>query len=130
MRGSFTYLWCICISVLCFFLSFKGRAHPNIFIVDFKSRTIPKLFFGWSSRKRGVSSATSGLPGPCALSNSHRRRFCYRGKMKMILWFHTECPRSNDPFYAVSYFIKMVTTFWTYSMSNKFMTIPKWTYLL
>ena len=28
----------------------------------------------------------------------------------------TVCPRSSDPFYTVSYFIKRVTTSWTYSM--------------
>ena len=28
----------------------------------------------------------------------------------------TRCPRSCDPFYIVSYYIKWVTTSWTYSM--------------
>ena len=28
---------------------------------------------------------------------------------------HTICPRSSDPFYIVTYYIKWVTTFWTYS---------------
>ena len=27
----------------------------------------------------------------------------------------TICPRSSDPFYIVSYYIKLVTTSWTYS---------------
>ena len=31
----------------------------------------------------------------------------------------TVCPRSSDPFYIVSYYIKWVTTSWTYSMSTK-----------
>ena len=30
----------------------------------------------------------------------------------------TICPRSSDPFYIVSYYIKWVTTSWTYSMSH------------
>ena len=29
---------------------------------------------------------------------------------------HTVCPRRSDPFYIVSYFIKWVTTFSTYSI--------------
>ena len=28
----------------------------------------------------------------------------------------TVCPRSSDPFYVVSYYIKLVTTSWTYSI--------------
>ena len=27
---------------------------------------------------------------------------------------HTVCPRSSDPFYIVTYYIKWVTTSWTY----------------
>ena len=30
---------------------------------------------------------------------------------------NTVCPRSSDPFYIVSYYIKWVTTSWTYSIS-------------
>ena len=30
------------------------------------------------------------------------------------------CPRSSDPFYIVSYYIKWVTTTWTHSMLNMF----------
>ena len=37
-------------------------------------------------------------------------------------WFFitttTVCPRSSDPLYLVSYYIKWVTTSWTYSMSD------------
>ena len=34
-----------------------------------------------------------------------------------FLWFlNTVCPRSSDPFYIVSYYLKWVSTFWTYSM--------------
>ena len=29
---------------------------------------------------------------------------------------YTICPRSSDPFYIVSYYIKWVTTSWTYSI--------------
>ena len=28
----------------------------------------------------------------------------------------TVCPKSSDPLYMVSYYIKWATTFWTYSM--------------
>ena len=31
----------------------------------------------------------------------------------------TVCPGSSDPFYIVSYYIKWVTTSWTYSMVYK-----------
>ena len=30
--------------------------------------------------------------------------------------YFTVCPRSSDPFYVVSYYIKWVTTSWTHSM--------------
>ena len=30
----------------------------------------------------------------------------------------TVCPRSSDPFYIVSYYIKWVTTSWRYSMRS------------
>ena len=29
---------------------------------------------------------------------------------------HTVCPRSSDPFYVVTYYVKWVTTSWTYSI--------------
>ena len=29
--------------------------------------------------------------------------------------YYTVCPRSSDPFYIVSYYIKWVTTSWTHS---------------
>ena len=32
---------------------------------------------------------------------------------------NTVCPRSSDPFYIVSYYIKWVTTSWTYSKRFK-----------
>ena len=32
---------------------------------------------------------------------------------------HTVCPGSSDPFYLVTYYIKRVTTPWTYRMKNK-----------
>ena len=31
---------------------------------------------------------------------------------------YTICPRSSDPFYLVTYYIKWVTTSWTYSIKN------------
>ena len=31
----------------------------------------------------------------------------------------TACPRSSDPFYIVTYYIKLVTTPWTYSINDK-----------
>ena len=31
---------------------------------------------------------------------------------------NTVCPRSSDPFHVVIYYIKRVTTSWTYSMRN------------
>ena len=38
----------------------------------------------------------------------------------------TICPRSSDPFYIVSYFIKWVTTSWTHSIGwRKCMWIAK-----
>ena len=46
-------------------------------------------------------------------SNRRRRRdeiFCTRENC-------TVCPGSSDPFYLVSYYIKWVTTSWTYSMN-------------
>ena len=34
-----------------------------------------------------------------------------------VLWrYGTVCPRSNDKSYIVTYYIKWVTTFWTYSI--------------
>ena len=31
---------------------------------------------------------------------------------------YTVCPRSSDPFYVVTHYIKWVTTSWTYSKKN------------
>ena len=33
--------------------------------------------------------------------------------------FYTVCPISSDPFYIVSYYMKWVTTSWTYSHSER-----------
>ena len=39
---------------------------------------------------------------------------------KWIQYIHTVCPRSSDPFYIVSYYIKWVTASWTYrNLSEK-----------
>ena len=32
---------------------------------------------------------------------------------------HTICPRSSDPFYIVTYYMKWVTTSWTHSTNEK-----------
>ena len=37
-------------------------------------------------------------------------------KLDEIIVDITVCPRSSDPLYEVTYFIKWVTTSWTYSM--------------
>ena len=31
----------------------------------------------------------------------------------------TVCPRSSDPFYVVTYYIKLVTTSWTHSICKQ-----------
>ena len=38
---------------------------------------------------------------------------------RSIAGLHTVCPRSSDPFYIVSRYIKRVTTSWTYSSFKK-----------
>ena len=35
-----------------------------------------------------------------------------------MLLFFTVCPRSSDPFYKVAYYIKWVTTSWTYNKTS------------
>ena len=37
---------------------------------------------------------------------------------------NTVCPRSNDPFCIVTYYIKWVTTSWTYSTSSSIVKSP------
>ena len=37
----------------------------------------------------------------------------------------TVCPGSSNPFYILSYFIKWVTTSWTYSIQKDFFTPPR-----
>ena len=40
-----------------------------------------------------------------------------RRQFTVLLDIHTTvCPRSSDPFFIVSYYIKWITTSWTYSM--------------
>ena len=36
-----------------------------------------------------------------------------RGEVRYI-YMYTECPRSSDQFYIVTYCVKLVTTSWTY----------------
>ena len=42
----------------------------------------------------------------------------FNGQVKNVMWtlpsWYTVCPRSSDPFYKVPYYIKWVTTSWTY----------------
>ena len=33
--------------------------------------------------------------------------------------YYTVCPRSSDPSYGVTYYIKWVTNSWTYSLTQK-----------
>ena len=40
--------------------------------------------------------------------------------------FDTVCPRSSDPFYIVGYYIKWVTTSWTYSTYKYKMDKTSW----
>ena len=44
-----------------------------------------------------------------------RLKRLYLGSCNLL---RTVCPRSSDPFYIVSYYIKWVTTSWSYSMFN------------
>ena len=37
---------------------------------------------------------------------------------------YTVCPRSSDPFYIVIYYIKWVTTSWTYSSDKHVLFLP------
>ena len=37
----------------------------------------------------------------------------------------TVCPRSSDPFYVVTYYIKWVATSWTYSMFINFLVVTR-----
>ena len=39
-------------------------------------------------------------------------------KYTRMLLFFTVCPRSSDPFYKVAYYIKWVTTSWTYNKTS------------
>ena len=45
--------------------------------------------------------------------------FALRIHISVSVFFYTVCPGSSDPFYIVSYYIKRVTTSWTYSMPKK-----------
>ena len=46
--------------------------------------------------------------------------------MKLITssWTHIACPRSINPFYIVSNYIKWVTTSWTYSIMYDVFVVP------
>ena len=45
--------------------------------------------------------------------------------MRLISFTPTLCPRSLDPFYDATYYIKWVKTSWTYSIMNKFYVSKK-----
>ena len=48
-----------------------------------------------------------------------RHLFAANFRFLLACFCYTVCPRSSDQFYIVSYHIKWVTTFWTYSISKK-----------
>ena len=51
--------------------------------------------------------------------------FCAKmSSKKKHIWYSTVCPISSDPFYVVTYFIKWVTTSWTYSMYTWIDNVP------
>ena len=39
-----------------------------------------------------------------------------RYMIQLCTYCYTVCPKSADPFHIVSYYVKLVTTSWTYSM--------------
>ena len=43
---------------------------------------------------------------------------------------HTVCPRSSDPFYIVTYYIKLVITSWTDNSSNHVLTYSECRYII
>ena len=56
------------------------------------------------------------------MNNIFRRRSWPSDKLisglTIYTYIHTVCPTSSDPFYIVSYYIRWVTTSWTYSTST------------
>ena len=42
-----------------------------------------------------------------------------RYQIQKFVGAYTVCPRSSDPFYIVRYYLKWVTTSWTYSLLYK-----------
>ena len=42
----------------------------------------------------------------------------------------TMCPRSSDPFYIVTYYMKWITTSWTYSMDGPPSLFSWWTWMI
>ena len=41
--------------------------------------------------------------------------YCKSRNIPIQIYIYTVCPRSSDPLYVVTYYIKRVTTSWTYS---------------
>ena len=46
--------------------------------------------------------------------------FAFSGTFTISFSLYTVCPGNSDPFYIVSYYINLVTTSWTYSISNTY----------
>ena len=44
----------------------------------------------------------------------HRGTLCFDVELRPLRKYSV-CPRSSDPFYVVTYYIKWVTTYWTHS---------------
>ena len=62
--------------------------------------------------KLGESAVIMRLSGPlkeCYAKDNGLGKYSVSG----LLW-HTVCPRCSDPFYRVRYYIKWITTSWTY----------------
>ena len=42
---------------------------------------------------------------------------------RQLIFLGTMCPGSSDPFYIVTYYIKCATTFWTYSICVRLVSV-------
>ena len=68
-----------------------------------------------------VSGSDSGQSRGAGSGSDPRKTTRMRIRPKFFLYFfqyesqYTVCPGSSDPFYVVTYYIKWVTTSWTYS---------------
>ena len=50
----------------------------------------------------------------------HNTNFVDKHIICLIIFIITICPRSSDPFHIVTYYMKWVTTSWTYSISKSY----------